>query len=146
MLHLFSSKTRFWTWDIFYHFPHVPPEFELCFAGNFWILRIRLWWTQIGWAWAALVLCTGSPTLTSWAGLGTKCKFKTDLVIETGSRYRINFFTTMYNFSSNKNFHWFFITFQIVLWWDIAFAIFPAVKLKTHWSNNTYWRFIQNHI
>ncbi len=33
----------------------------------------------------------------------------------------------------------------MILWWAVLIAIFNAVKLKTCWRNNTYWRLLQNH-
>jgi len=35
---------------------------------------------------------------------------------------------------------------MMFLWWAIAVAIFPAVKVKTSWRNNNYyWRLLKNH-
>ncbi len=34
----------------------------------------------------------------------------------------------------------------MVLWWAGILAIFYPVKVKKYWSNNIYWRFIQNHL
>jgi hypothetical protein len=90
------------------------------------------------------VLCTGSTTHTSWAGLGTKCKFKTDSAKGTGLRYRIKFYGIQCMYSSRSILV--FITFQIVLLMSYCICHFSAVTLKTYWRNNTYWKFIQNKI
>ncbi len=40
-----------------------------------------------------------------------------------------------------KTFYWFWI-FKMLLWWAIAFAIFPAVRVKACCTYDTYWKLL----